>query len=273
MKRMIQRILPRSKRTPAANGESPRALLPPGKLQEYVGGAYEEVGAAFFGYLVELCELQPGDAVLDVGCGSGRMAVPLTGYLSRDGRYAGFDISKTAIAWCKENISRTHPNFDFEVADIWNKYYNPKGKCKSSVFRFPYPDASFDIVFLTSVFTHMLPPDVERYLHEIARVLKPGGRCLSTFFMLNEESLCLIETDKRNPDFKYKRQGYWTSDRKRPEAAIAPPEEFVRDLHEKYGLALQEPLRYGSWCGRTDYLSFQDVAIAVKPTHLASEIG
>jgi SAM-dependent methyltransferase len=230
-----------------------------------VGGAYKEVGAEFFDYLVHLCGLQPGDAVLDVGCGSGRMALPLTGYLTREGHYAGFDISRKAIAWCQENISRAHPNFDFEVADIQNSLYNPKGKYRSLDFCFPYQDASFDVVFLTSVFTHMFPPDVEHYVDEIVRVLKPGGRCLTTFFLLNDESLALTKAKKGTHNFEHEREGYRTTDPKTPEAAIAFPEAFVRGLYESRGIQVQEPLHYGSWSGRTDHMSFQDVVIAAKP--------
>jgi len=216
-------------------------------------------------YLVQLCGLQPGDAVLDVGCGSGRMALPLTGYLNSEGRYAGFDISEKAIAWCQEHISRPHPNFDFAVADIYNSLYNPKGKYQSLDFRFPYADESFDVVFLTSVFTHMFPPDVDHYLDEIARVLKPGGRSLCTFFLLNEESLALIAAGKGTHNFKYERPGYRTIHEKREEEGIAFPEAFIRELYGKRGLNVREPLRYGSWCGRTEHMSFQDVVIAEKP--------
>jgi SAM-dependent methyltransferase len=230
-----------------------------------VGGKYKEVGAEFLSYLVELCALQPDDAVLDVGCGSGRIAMPLTGYLNREGHYAGFDVSRKAVAWCKENISRSHPNFDFRVADIQNGFYHRKGKIPPSEFLFPFPDASFDVVFLASVFTHMFPPDVKHYLHEIVRVLKPGGRCLSTFFLLNEESAALIEAKKGSFNFKHERQGYRTVSAIWPEVSIAYPEPFVRDLYGKCSLQLREPLCYGSWCGRTDYMSGQDVVIAVKP--------
>lgn len=263
MKRTIRSILSRC--TPAADGAPPSKLLPPKGLQRYVGGAYKEVGAEFFGYLTELCGLQPGDAVLDVGCGSGRMALPLTDYLTGEGRYAGFDISDKAIAWCKENISRSHLNFAFEVADIQNSFYNPKGKCTSSEFSFPYPDASFDVVFLTSVFTHMFPPDVAHYLHEIARVLRPGGRCLTTYFLLNDESSRLIKARKGSLNFDHQGPGYRTTKKKRPEAAIAYPETFIRDLHAASDLVLQEPIHFGSWCGRPQYLSFQDILVSVKP--------
>lgn len=266
LKRLFQSILSRSKGA-SAEGDSSREVLPPKSLQNFVGGVYKEVGTEFVHYLVELCGLRPGDSVLDVGCGSGRMALPLTSYLSGEGHYAGFDISAKAIAWCKKNISRPHPNFDFEVADIYNSLYNPKGKFQSLDFRFPYPDASFDVVFLTSVFTHMFPPDIEHYLEEIARVMKPGGRCLCTFFVLNEESLTLVEAGKGTLDFKHERPGYRTTNEKQPEDAIAFPEAFIRDLYDKCGLNLRDPLQYGSWCGRKEHLSFQDVLIADKPAN------
>ncbi|MCV6962702.1 class I SAM-dependent methyltransferase [Mycobacterium intermedium] len=238
--------------------------MPPKSLQRFVGGAYEEVGAEFRGYLIDLCGLKPDEAVLDVGCGSGRMALPLTGYLSSQGRYAGFDISEKAITWCKENITASHPNFEFEVADIYNSLYNPKGKYQSLDFVFPYPDASFDVVFLTSVFTHMFPPDVEHYLDEIVRVLKPGGRSLCTYFLLDDEALALTAAGKGVHNFQHERDGYRTIHTKRPEEGIAFPVDYIRGLYEQRGLTIQEPLRFGSWSGRKEHLSFQDIVIATK---------
>jgi SAM-dependent methyltransferase len=234
-----------------------------------VGGGgpsvFKATGDEFVGYLIDLCGLQPGDAVLDVGCGSGRMALPLTGYLNREGRYAGFDVSREAIAWCTENIAGSHPNFDFRVVDIQNGVYNPTGGYRSSDFRFPYTDGSFDVVLLASVFTHMLPADVTHYLHEIVRVLKPGGRSLITFFLLNEESAALSEEGKASFNFEHEMPGYRTTHVDHPEAATAYPEAFVRDLYRECGLELREPLPYGRWCGRSTGMSGQDVVIAVKP--------
>ena len=266
---MTGSIPPGSNRTSTANCGSPGELLPPEELQHWVGPggarAYKAIGVEFLGYLVNLCGLQPGDAVLDVGCGSGRMALPLTGYLNRNARYAGFDVSREAIAWCTENISGSNPNFDFTVVDVQAGRHNPKGKYKASDFRFPYSDGSFDVVMLASVFTHMLPPDVERYMNEIARVLKPGGRSLITFFLLNDQSLALGKEGKGKIKFEHELQGCRTANVETPEAAIAYPEAFVRDLYGKCGLELREPLRYGTWCGRPDGMSGQDVVIAVKP--------
>src|ERR1700758_3353234 len=232
---MTGSVPPGSNRASLANCGSPGELLPPRELQDWVGlggpVVFKATGDEFLGYLVDLCGLQPGDAVLDVGCGSGRMALPLTGYLNPNGRYAGFDVSREAIAWCTENISESHPNFDFTFVDVQNGTYNPTGKYKSSDFRFPYPDGSFDVVLLASVFTHMLPADVTHYLHEIVRVLKPGGRSLITFFLLNEESLALIKEGKGHFNFEHEMPGYRTTHVDHPEAAIAYPEAFVRDLY------------------------------------------
>ena len=82
------------------------------------------------------------------------------------------------IAWCQENITPKHPNFRFQVADIRNKEYNSGERFAASEYEFPYEDASFDFVLLTSVFTHLLPNEVENYLSEIQRVLAPGGGVL-----------------------------------------------------------------------------------------------
>ena len=107
----------------------------------------------------------------------------------------------------RRTSQKSQPNFDFTVVDIQNGAYNPTGKYKSSHFHFPYPDGSFDVVFLASLFTHMLPSDVKHYLHEIVRVLKPGGRSLITFFLLNEESSALIKEGKAFFNFEHEMPG------------------------------------------------------------------
>src|ERR1700743_1200146 len=95
--------------------------IPPG-LQDRVGdgGAdvYTATGDEFLGYLVDLCGLQPGEAVLDVGWGPSRRALALTGCLNQEGRCARFDVAREAIAWCTENI---YPDFDSRVAGVQNR--------------------------------------------------------------------------------------------------------------------------------------------------------
>ena len=117
---------------------------------------------------------------------------------------------------------------------------------------------------LGSVFTHLLPEDVENYLAQVARVLKPGGRCLITFFLLNQESLDLIETGRSTLDLRHGEGAYRVADPLVPERTIGYDERYVEQLYARCGLAVRRPIHYGSWCGRGDFLSYQDVVVAEK---------
>ena len=64
--------------------------------------------------------------MLDVGCGIGRLARPLAGYLSIDGTYAGFDVDAAGIRWCRQRYGH-FPQFSFAHADVRNARYNPGG--------------------------------------------------------------------------------------------------------------------------------------------------
>ena len=59
--------------------------------------------------------------------GIGRMAVPLTGYLSGTEEYWGFDILADGIDWCNKNISPVFSNFHLELVDVYNRSYHPQG--------------------------------------------------------------------------------------------------------------------------------------------------
>ena len=178
------------------------AMTPPRWLRAFVGGGdFRAAGEEFYGHFRRLGRLQPNESVLDIGCGVGRMAIPLLDYIGPEGRYVGFDISPQAIRWCADHIAAKNARFSFHVADIFNKEYNPRGTCRAAEYRFPCEDASVDFAFATSVFTHMLPDDVRRYLAEIRRVLKPGGRGLFTHFILNAESEAAMNGARRRLPF------------------------------------------------------------------------
>jgi SAM-dependent methyltransferase len=240
------------------------SMIPPRSAIFVGAGDFVKIGQEFKNYFIELANLQPSYRVLDVGCGIGRMAIPLTNYLSKEGEYWGFDIVKKGIEWCQSRISPKFSNFHFQHSDVYNKHYNPNGKVQAQNFQFPFDDESFDFVFLTSVFTHMLPSDLENYLSEISRVLKTEGKCLITFFILNEESENLVCSGRSTLDFLYKIQDCLTISENDPEAAIAYREEFVLRLFKKYGLKIVQPIHYGYWCKRDTFLTYQDMIIATK---------
>jgi SAM-dependent methyltransferase len=238
----------------------------PRRRQTFVGGSdYRRTGDEFLRYFVELARLQPDERVLDVGCGSGRMARPLTGYLRPRGSYDGFDIVPRGIDWAQRTISARFPHFRFQLADVRNDIYNPDGLVPAAEYRFPYADETFDLVVLTSVFTHMRAAEVRHYLDEVARVLRPGGRCLITFFLLNDESRPALAAGASDFTFRYGEGIVRFDHPTKPEAAVAYEEDAVRAWFDAVGLSTEEPIRYGSWCRRPSSLSYQDILVASKP--------
>jgi len=237
-------------------------MVPPHRLNFAGDGDFEATGDEFLGYFLELGCLKPEHRVLEIGCGIGRMARPLTKYLTT-GSYEGIDIVPRGVKWCTEEISARHPRFVFRLADIRNDLFNPKGRTHPSEYVFPFGEGEFDFVFLTSVFTHMLRAELVQYLREITRTLKPGGRCLATFFLLNPESRSLIHSGSSSLNFRFVRSGCWTNDEGLPESAVAYEESDILAECQKVRLGV-ETIRYGSWCGRANYLSYQDILVAKK---------
>lgn len=133
--------------------------------------------------LVEHCGLTKESALLDIGCGFGRLAI---GVLDRVGDirdYRGIDVSTAAIAWCRRHIGAVHPSFRFTRLDVRNDRYNPGGEEITRAFRLPIGDAAFDAAYAYSVFSHMELADIEHYLSELHRALRPGGAAFVTMFV------------------------------------------------------------------------------------------
>lgn len=246
-----------------------RALLPPPSKIFIGDGHFEEIGQEFLGYFIDLAGLKPGEKVLEVGSGIGRMAIPLTGYLEAGGEYRGIDIVKEGVSWCRKNITPRFPHFHFQLADVYNRLYHPKGKARADEYRFPYADGYFDFVFLTSVFTHMVPGELEHYLSEIARVLKKGGRCLATYFLITPEARAFLASGQSK--FSQEFAGCRVIDQHIPEASIAYEETYIRQIYEKNGLQVSEPIYYGAWAKRKEFLSSQDIVLCKKINSLKGE--
>jgi len=226
-------------------------------------GGNIKIAFEFLGYFIQRVGLEPTDNVLDVGCGIGRMAYALAHYLNSETKYEGFDITDKMLQWARQEITPRYPNFKFRLADIYNKLYNPNGKVKVEEFNFPYQAESFDFTFLTSVFTHIQGQGVRHYLNEIYRVLKPGGCCLCTCFLLNQESESLIKKGKSSQTFTHAFDDCFSNTPKVPEGSIAFKENLLRQWIIERGFTI-EKVYYGNWCGRTDFVSYQDIVILHK---------
>lgn len=237
-------------------------------------GHFRRVGRAYVRHLVERAGLLPGHRALDIGCGCGRVAIPLLDYL-KGGSYEGFDVDAGMVAWCSREITGRNPRFRFRHVDVRNGVYHPRGERPKS-FRFPYGDGEFDVVFAVSVFTHLTRAGAERYLSEAARVLRPGGRALLTFFLLSRDAAGDVVIPRARLHFRHKLRGCYSTDSTRPEAAVAFLGRDVRGMLARAGLSVVEPIRLGRWRaagGETPLekidgepgLMWQDVIVAERP--------
>lgn len=111
--------------------------------------------------VLDLAELSPGDMVLDVGCGTGTLALEAYQRVGPAGRVVGIDPGPRQIDRARTKAARRGVGVDFQIG---------------AIERLPFTDASFDAV-LSTLMMHHLPDDLKRAgLAEIARVLKAGGR-------------------------------------------------------------------------------------------------
>ena len=241
----------------------PRRLMTVGSNSRFRND-FTAIGQQLFDMLVEIGGLKPHHRVLDVGCGVGRLAIPLTRYLTTS--YDGFDIVKPSIEYCQRVITRKHPNFRFRLVQLHNTHYTPDVETKPYDFRFPYPDNSFDFVLLTSVFTHMQHRELQTYHAEIARVLAPGGICFATYFLLDQETDQQIASGRTKLSFRFPMEHGRAEIAENPDAAFAFDADFVRASLAECGLTVLREVR-GNWRGEASAPGYQDILVFGRDAH------
>jgi SAM-dependent methyltransferase len=161
----------------AAKGHTYGTALPPPHLRNRVHGGADTFGyqytgrqlaANILGQIFNVGLLKAGGRILDFGCGPGRVIVCLYDLITNmqiDARFTwdGADIDPEAIGWAQR--------FIYEIGNFETNAHEPP---------LPYPDATFDLVYAVSVFTH-LPEDLQfAWLAELRRICKPGGHLVLT---------------------------------------------------------------------------------------------
>jgi len=239
----------------------PAVVSPLGGLNPF-NPFYDKIGQQFHRLLVEHVGLLPTHRVLDLGCGTGRLAKPLQDFLQPK-RYAGLDVNPTFIDYCRE----TYPSLQFDLCDVRHDEYNSDGEIDPVKFEFPYENRSFDVVIAIALFNHFYIEWAFQYMRQIARVLKPRGAFFGTFLLLNSISIPAIEAREKHPfKFPHRTPGSWHDFETRPLFNVALPEQGLRRVFIKSGLMIKEPIRYGEWCKSAIALTGHDVIIARKGT-------
>lgn len=217
-------------------------------------------GDVIVAMLTDFAGLSSDDRVLDVGCGIGRVARPLTKVLTK-GSYCGLDIVPDAIAWCTDAYSN-QPTFSFRHLDLSYGRIRRTGSEPETV-EFPFDRASFDLAFSISLFTHLTPAAVAQNLREMRRVLAPGGRCFNTFLVIDDHASAAIEDGSASHTFGAHFNGFRAYSASFVENYVGINETEIRRLHAEAGLTIEEPILFGSWTGRsTNRHFYQDAVVA-----------
>ncbi|MBV0891989.1 methyltransferase domain-containing protein [Paracoccus sp. Z118] len=227
--------------------------VPPEPINFAGGGNFREIGEQQVDLLVSRARLSAEDRVMDVGCGIGRLALPLARrFPSLD--YSGFDIVRYGVSWTRKTL-REKPNFKLTHVDIRNSFYNPFGRVPAEQFVFPQTSDSLDLVFATSVFTHLTEASARNYLKEIGRCLSQGGRVYLTAFIVDDQA-------HSRAAFKFSnRIGLaYVASRSEPEMAVGYDIVGLQRMAHDAGLSICEIFR-GSWRGDIVAHDFQDAIL------------
>lgn len=122
--------------------------------------------------ILSLARPQPGEALLDVGCGTGTLALAARPRLGPAGEAFGIDASSEMVAGARRKAVRAGMQVTFETAQAQD---------------LPFPDARFDLVTSTLMLHHLPRTTREACAREVRRVLKPGGRALIVDFATSSQ--------------------------------------------------------------------------------------
>ncbi|UOQ61599.1 class I SAM-dependent methyltransferase [Leucobacter rhizosphaerae] len=250
--------------TDSANGRSGYEP-PPISLAHRLNGGSDPGIARYYAGILTRQALPDHARILDLGCGYGRIALELATRLTPEQQYIGLDPHADAVAWASANITPAHPNLTFARVDIESQVYNAEGTIDGAQYRFPFADASLDLVTLISVMTHVDFGTVTAYVREAARTLAPTGRLVATFFLLDDEVDRLLAEGRSEYTMRWPHGPSRVEDASSPELAIAHPRALVLRALRDAGFAEPE-VAHGHWSGRPDCgpMDYQDLIIAPR---------
>lgn len=222
-------------------------VLPPNRLRVRVGvgnrillnqSLFLKTGVQQAMRLFALGFARPDSAILELGCGCGRLAIALRESGTFNGRYTGVDVDREMVEWCATELAGA--GFEFLHADVHHQIYNPEGP--DVPYTVPLPDGSQQLVTSNSLFSHLLEPELNRYLAEAVRLLGDGGWMAMSAFTLDDME-ALGELGGRWT-FPHRIGSARVQDIRYPEAAVAYERSYLVEAAMDAGFSSAEVLRY-----------------------------
>jgi SAM-dependent methyltransferase len=189
-----------------------------------------------------LCKLNSN--IVEIGCGYGRKGVHLAKFQIQGerftGTYLGIDIDPELLAFAKKSLPA--PQFRVQQTAHISKTYMSKNelteKGAGGETHIDCPNDSQDLVFSTSLYTHLLEKEVDNYTRESYRVLKPGGVMQMNIFCLDYFKDAGLLGSRWN--FQYQIGPAYVESKEYPEAAVAYTADYLKELCKSIGFSRTE---------------------------------
>jgi SAM-dependent methyltransferase len=163
----------------------------------------------------------PDGDVMEIGCGCGRLALPLEGGWF-NGTYLGVDVDAEMIEYCRHRFSP--PRFSFVLSSQTSELYRSSGGERAQSWA---PAQSRDFVFSLSLLSHLLEPQLREVVAQTSRILRKGGWAYMSFFALE-----YVRPNDRWT-FEHPVGNARVESVKHPEAAVAYKEDFLRSIFQE----------------------------------------
>ena len=174
--------------------------------------------------------------IVDIGCGCGKFAYHLRDYDYNGskfrGKYVGIDIDTEMLSWCRGHFDSER--FAFHLSSHASKVYNDSGT--GEPYTLPLAPDTVNMVFSTSLFTHLLEPEILNYMSESFRVLIPGAVMVMNCFLMDYPPY----TFGGRHTFRFKMGNAFVESLKLPEAAVAYESQHLFDLAARIGFRSSE---------------------------------
>lgn len=204
-----------------------------------------ESGLYSFFRLRDVYGMKPHHHMLDLGCGCGRVALPVISFLNEQGHYYGLDVDQEMMDWCNANFGSATMSFDW--ANVKNSLYFGDGAQLDSEYKFPYPDNTLDFGFGFSIFTHLLEPGTRNYLSELSRTMKVGGKFMFSTFLLDEKTQASVDAGKSAWRLQQSNSDICKYDLPQtPEATVAFTRDGMEAMLADYGFRIESFVQ-GNW--------------------------
>ena len=200
---------------------------------------YWDSGKRLVDHLIRHADLRPDSHILDIGCGTGRLAHALRSYLD-GGQYHGIDIRADYVQACRKSFAFSK-GYSFRHLDYYHPEWNTSGKKVPT--ELPYDPGSLDLVVVLGVLYHQDFTGAAEILHRSGHLIKHYGTLVCTAKLLNHHSMAHLSPDQ----YSSRSDKSWHASRERPLLDVAHPEEGFRRAMLQSRLQIREPVRRGGW--------------------------